>query len=109
MPNYHRAGRLCRVVNKYKSDFDVNIHRGTFWGNYVGKDAGSREVAIELFKKDFIRRIKSGEITKAHLEPLRGMRLGCTCKPKPCHGDIIAHIVTDCLKTIFKLRTYAIN
>lgn len=32
MTNYHRAGRLCQVVNKYKSDFDVNIHRGTFWG-----------------------------------------------------------------------------
>ncbi|UVM85445.1 MAG: protein of unknown function DUF4326 [Bacteriophage sp.] len=38
-------------MNKYKSDFDVNIHRDTFWGNYVGKDAGSREAAIELFKK----------------------------------------------------------
>ncbi|AKJ72898.1 hypothetical protein HY03_0257 [Escherichia phage HY03] len=30
MNTYNRAGRLCRVVNKYKSDFDVNIHRGTF-------------------------------------------------------------------------------
>lgn len=101
MTNYSSVGRLCRVVNKYKSDFDVNIHRGTFWGNYVGKDAGSREAAIELFKKDFIRRIKSGEITKAHLEPLRGMRLGCTCKPKPCHGDIIAHIVNRLFKDDF--------
>lgn len=104
MTNYHRAGRLCRVVNKYKSDFDVNIHRGTFWGNYVGKDVGSLPAAIELFKKDFIRRIKSGEITKAHLEPLRGMRLGCTCKPKPCHGDIIAHIVNRLFKDDFQVE-----
>ena len=47
--------KMCHVVNKYKSDFDVNIHRGTFWGNYVGKDASCREEAIELFKKDFPR------------------------------------------------------
>lgn len=60
--------------------------------------------AIELFKKDFIRRIKSGEITKAHLEPLRGMRLGCTCKPKPCHGDIIAHIVNRLFKDDFQVE-----
>lgn len=96
--------RLCRVVNKYKSDFDVNIHRGTFWGNYVGKDAGSREAAILAFKEDFISKIRNGEITKAHLEPLRGMRLGCTCHPKPCHGDIIAHIVNKLFKDVFTLE-----
>ncbi|WPK35746.1 hypothetical protein [Escherichia phage AV117] len=96
--------KICRVVNKYKSDFDVNIHRGTFWGNYVGKEASSREEAIELFKKDFIKRIRSGEITKAHLEPLRGMRLGCTCKPKACHGDIIALVVNKLFKDEFNIE-----
>ncbi|MFP9166691.1 DUF4326 domain-containing protein [Enterococcus faecalis] len=48
--------------------------------------------------------MKSGEITKAHLEPLRGMRLGCTCKPKPCHGDIIAHIVNRLFKDDFQVE-----
>lgn len=59
---------------------------------------------LNYSKKDFIRRIKSGEITKAHLEPLRGMRLGCTCKPKPCHGDIIAHIVNRLFKDDFQVE-----
>lgn len=54
MMNYFSVGCLCWVVNKYKFDFDVNIYCGIFWGNYVGKDVGSWEVVIELFKKDFI-------------------------------------------------------
>lgn len=92
--------RPCRVVNKYHSDFDVNIQRGTMWGNYVGKDCGSREAAILAFKEDFIKRLKNGEIKREHLEPLRGMRLGCTCKPKACHGDIIATVVNRLFKDI---------
>lgn len=93
-----RSRKLCRVVNKYNSDFDVNIQRGTIWGNYVGIGCDSREEAIEEFKKDFIKRLRSGEIKREHLETLRGMRLGCTCHPKSCHGDIIAHVVNHLFK-----------
>lgn len=95
---------LCRVVNKYHSDFDVNIQRGTMWGNHVGKNTGSREAAISAFKEDFIKRIRSGEIKREHLETLRGMRLGCTCKPKDCHGDIIAHVVNRLFKDDFRVE-----
>ena len=92
--------RVCRVVNKYNSDFDVNIQRGTIWGNYIGEGCDSREKAINAFKNDFIEKIKSGEIRKDHLETLRGMRLGCTCHPRPCHGDIIAHVVNKLFNDI---------
>lgn len=75
------------------------------WGNkFKCSEAGGRETAISLFKEDFIKRIKSGEIKKAHLETLRGMRLGCTCKPKACHGDIIAMIVNRVFKDTFTLE-----
>jgi hypothetical protein len=100
--------RVCRVVNKYNSDFDVNIQRGTMWGNYVGKNCGSREAAIEAFKVDFIRRIREGEIKREHLETLRGMRLGCTCYPLKCHGDIIAHIVNRLFKDDFRVEDLCI-
>lgn len=92
--------KLCRVVNKYHSDFDVNIQRGTMWGNYAGMNSGSRDAAIEAFKEEFIRKIKTREITRDHLETLRGMRIGCTCKPKRCHGDIIAEVVNRIFKDI---------
>ncbi|AHY25215.1 hypothetical protein AVV36_gp195 [Pectobacterium bacteriophage PM2] len=94
--------KVCRVVNKYKSDFDVNIQRGTMWGNpYKDK---SRDENIAAFKLDFIAKIKSGEIKRAHLETLRGMRLGCTCAPKNCHGDIIALVVNKLFKDTFTLE-----
>lgn len=97
--------KMCRVVNKYKSDFDVNIQRGTMWGNpYKVQEVGSREKAIELFKQDFIQKIRDGVINKHHLETLRGMRLGCTCAPKTCHGDIIAQIVNNYFKDVRTLE-----
>lgn len=81
----------CVVVNKYNSDFDINIQRGTMWGNPFKE--GTREENIKKFKPYFLNKIKTGQISKSHLEVLRGMRLGCTCSPKPCHGDIIAEVV----------------
>lgn len=94
--------KACRVINKYNSDFDVNIQRGTMWGNPF-KD-GTREENIAKFKEYFINKIRVGEIKREHLETLRGMRLGCTCKPKSCHGDIIALIVNRLFKDIFTLE-----
>lgn len=94
--------RVCRVVNKYQSDFDVNIQRGTMWGN--PHKHGSREENIAAFKSEFIEKIRTGVIKREHLETLRGMRIGCTCHPKPCHGDIIAHIVNKLFKDIFSVE-----
>ncbi|AJD82044.1 hypothetical protein YenMTG1_234 [Yersinia phage vB_YenM_TG1] len=74
------------------------------FGNYVGRDCSTRSEAIQTFKADFYNKIKSGEITRSHLEVLRGMRLGCTCKPKPCHGDIIAEVVNKLFKDITNIE-----
>lgn len=87
-----RSNEVCRVVNKYSSEYDINIQRGTIFGNpYSFEEYGDQ--AIPMFKEYFISLIRDGKITKSHLEVLRGQRLGCSCKPKPCHGDIIAKIV----------------
>jgi len=32
---------------------------------------------------------------KPPLEPLRGKRLGCWCKPLPCHGDVIVELLGE--------------
>lgn len=87
----HRQRELCRVVNKYNSDFDINICRGTIWGNPFPTD--EYPDAIDRFKIYFKDQIRTGVITKNHLEVLRGQRLGCVCKPKDCHGDFIASVV----------------
>ena len=92
-----RQYEVCRVVNKYKSDFDINIQRGTIWGNpFTVEEYGDK--AIPLYREHLIALIKCGKIKKEHLEVLRGQRLGCTCHPKPCHGDVIAEIVNKFFK-----------
>ena len=85
---------VCRVVNKYNEDFDINIQRGTMWGNpyKIGVD-GDKDTVIDLYQKLLYDKIRNKEITRQHLEVLRGMRLGCTCLPKRCHGTILADVV----------------
>lgn len=97
-----RAGEVCRVVNKYRSDFDINIQRGSIWGNpYTVEEYGDQ--AIPLFDLYWKRLLIDKKITKQHLEVLRGMRLGCTCYPHQCHGDIIAKPVNQVFKDDFNL------
>lgn len=50
---------------------------------------------IPCFERYFIRRIAiEAEFRERALE-LRGKRLGCFCKPNPCHGDVIASWVNS--------------
>lgn len=75
------------------------------WGNpWKSGIDGTREEVIQKFKCYFIDKIKSKDITKAHLEVLRGARLGCTCYPKQCHGDVIAEIVNKVFKDTFTVE-----
>lgn len=78
------------VVNKYKEEYDVYIGRGSKWGNpFVISPQFDRATVIELYRKHLFREIKQGNITRTDFEQLSGKRLGCFCKPKACHGDVI--------------------
>ncbi|MFA7101502.1 MAG: DUF4326 domain-containing protein [Bacilli bacterium] len=79
------------VVNIYKTK-DLNyvyIGRGSPFGNpfVIGKD-GIREEVIEKYRSYFRGKLEDPAF-KAMVLRLRGKRLGCFCKPKACHGDII--------------------
>lgn len=83
---------MTTVVNKKTDDYDILIQRGTKWGNpFIIVD--SRNDAIDKFKPYFMNKIRSGEISISDLRELYGKRLGCSCKPKRCHGDYIAECV----------------
>lgn len=45
---------------------------------------------IDCFRTYFFLRIAEDEEFRARVDSLRGKRLGCFCKPRPCHGDVIA-------------------
>ncbi len=82
----------CKVINKRKEKFDVNIGRPSKWGNpfVIGKD-GNREQVIQKYA-DWI--IEQPELMKC-LSELQGKILGCYCKPQDCHGDILKILIDD--------------
>jgi len=75
-----------KVVNRKKEPFDVYIGRPSKWGNpfKIGKN-GTREEVIIKYRKWLL---SNPELLK-QLPELCGKTLGCWCKPKPCHGDVI--------------------
>lgn len=92
-----RGGRMSvNVVNKFKEPFDIYIGRGSIWGNPfpINEAVGdTREVVIEKYRQHLFTQVKTGEIAIQQLLALDGKVLGCFCKPKACHGDVIANAV----------------
>jgi predicted glycosyltransferase involved in capsule biosynthesis len=79
-----------RVVNLYKEKYDVHIGRGSIWGNpfIIGKH-GNRKQVIEKYKNYIL----NDTYLMSQLYTLKGKVLGCFCKPKECHGDILVELV----------------
>ncbi len=85
---------LTTVVNLKRELYDVYIGRGSMWGNpFKMESEADRARVIQAYKKYLKEAILSGEISALDLKTLKGKRLGCYCKPKACHGDILAAIV----------------
>lgn len=94
---------MCTVVNLYKEKYDIYIGRARSgekpnkWCNPFklnnSKDDNERSEVLEKYRKHLWDQIKKGFITKEELLTLEGKRLGCFCKPKACHGDIIVKAV----------------
>lgn len=77
---------MTKVVNKYKQPYDIYIGRGSKWGNpfIIGQD-GNREEVINKYEQYLLNNPELLE----RLYELKGKTLGCFCKPKPCHGDVL--------------------
>jgi hypothetical protein len=84
---------ITRVVHCKKSDYDIYIGRPSKWGNPFTHKAGTIahfivptvEEAVSQYE-EWLR--QQSELLDALLE-LKGKVLGCWCKPKLCHGDIL--------------------
>ena len=55
----------------------------------ICNEAHTRAECIKKFEHDFYKKIESDANFRKVLLGLKGKRLGCYCKPKACHGDII--------------------
>ena len=89
------------VVHCRKSKYDVYIGRPSKWGNPFshindGKTmakfvVGSRSEAIDRYREWITE--GEGKLLLNDLNELKGKKLGCWCKPKSCHGDILVELV----------------
>jgi len=87
---------MTKIVNKFHHPYDTYIGRGSLWGNQfvIGKD-GSREEVIAKYKVWFYQKLKTDETFRKETLKLKNRTLGCFCKPKPCHGDIICEFLNS--------------
>ncbi|WP_167514932.1 DUF4326 domain-containing protein [Bacillus wiedmannii] len=77
--------------------YDVYIGRGSKWGNPFSHllntqaifKVDTREESIEMYRKWIMQKPNLLE----ELHELKGKTLGCFCKPKPCHGDVLIELI----------------
>ena len=92
---------MIKVVNCKKESCDVYIGRGKNckWGNPFSEKyntlakfhVATREEAIEKYAEWIVQQ---PELMKA-LPELIDKTLGCWCKPKSCHGDVLVKLVKE--------------
>lgn len=85
------------VVHCKKSKYDIYIGRPSMWGNPFSSKKGTLAKYYVGSKSEAIHNYKeylesSAELMNALVE-LKGKILGCWCKPKPCHGDVIVKLI----------------
>ena len=79
------------VVNKKISKYDIYIGRGSKWGNpFHMRGEDERSKVIQQYEK-----YARGKFSKEELRELVGKRLGCFCKPKACHGDVLVKLLEE--------------
>ena len=75
-----------KVVHCEKEHYDVYIGRPSKWGNpfKIGRDGDRTEVL-----QKYADWIKTQPHMLMSISELKDKTLGCWCKPKMCHGDIL--------------------
>jgi len=84
---------MATVVNRHHEPFDVYIGRGTPWGNPFGVNEYGRERCIELYRAYIERQLEEDPNLVQELLKLKDKRLGCSCKPRACHGDVLLDLI----------------
>lgn len=80
---------VTRVVHCKRESFDVMIDRTTIFGNPFPLIKYSRPESILQYSVWFYRQLELVPEFKEAVLELKGLTLGCWCKPKACHGDVI--------------------
>ncbi len=97
---------MCKIVHVNKEPYDIYIGRHNDpiigkWGNPFTHHSEKNTKAEFIVKnrREAIERYKhyilfgEGKYLLNDLHELRGKTLGCWCKPKSCHGDVLVELV----------------
>jgi hypothetical protein len=87
------------VINKHHGNVPADaiyIGRGSKWGNPFSHMTGTKATYLVSSREEAISRYRDWVTRKpelmAALHELRGRTLVCFCKPKGCHGDVLADL-----------------
>lgn len=85
-----KSNHPIKVVHCKQERYDILIDRRTKWGNpfVIDKDNNRKEVL-----KKYRNWIVKQKTLLSDLKELKGKILGCWCKPKDCHGDILKELI----------------
>jgi len=94
-----RRSPAATLVNVKDDDYDIYIGRGSVWGNpYTHLEntaalfkVGSREEAVEKYRTYIL----GHPLLLEQLPTLKGKILGCWCRPKRCHGEILIDLLEE--------------
>ncbi len=81
-----------RVVHCKRESFDVYIGRPSKWGNPFRMNTEDERLAVIDRYRHYLH---TRPDLLAALDELRGKTLGCWCKPKPCHGDVLVQLANQ--------------
>jgi hypothetical protein len=86
------------VVNRKYETYDVYIGRPTKWGNpFKITNQCSRKEAVEMYRLWLEGKLDApdGSIPPTReeiIKELTGKRIGCSCAPLACHGDVLVEV-----------------
>lgn len=87
------------VVNRHKEPFQVDVGRGSRWGNPWSHESKSRAKFIVSTREEAIENyrywILGNPELLADLGELKGKILGCYCLPKSCHAEVLAELADN--------------
>lgn len=93
-----------KVVHWQQEPYDVYIGRPGPWGNPFRLD-GDRKEAIRQYR-EWIMYHDDAQSLRDEIHTLRGKTLGCWCKPKACHGDVLAELANNNIMEILTFDDY---
>ncbi len=89
---------MTKVVNLRQDKFDIYIGRKCF-GYERSKWSNPFNISSTTTREEVLKRyetyLRNQPLLLKALSELVGKTLGCWCKPKPCHGDVLVKLLNE--------------